>query len=62
MQVYLDHIKVKFEYQGHWVKVKVILEKNEFYLFELVNHLYVATRSLIRSRSHIKVKVTLRSK
>ena len=27
MQVHLDHIEVKFEYQGHWVKVKVIREK-----------------------------------
>ena len=24
MLVHLDHIKVNFEYQGHWVKVKVI--------------------------------------
>ena len=24
MKVYVDHIKVKFEYQGHWVKVKVM--------------------------------------
>ena len=24
MALHLDHIKVKFEYQGHWVKVKVI--------------------------------------
>ena len=27
MVVYLDHIQVKFEYQGHWVKVKVTLVK-----------------------------------
>ena len=23
MVVHLDHVQVKFEYQGHWVKVKV---------------------------------------
>ena len=24
LTVHLDHIKVKFEYQGHWVKVRII--------------------------------------
>ena len=27
MVVQLDHIYVKFEYQGHWIKVKVTLVK-----------------------------------
>ena len=51
-------LTIKFEYQGHWVKVKVILEKMSL----LISTCYFCVcgyRSLIRSRSHIKVKVTL---
>ena len=31
----LDHIWVKFEYQGHWVKVKVTLENDLFGLLDI---------------------------
>ena len=27
MEVHCDHIYIKFEYQGHWVKVKAMCQK-----------------------------------
>ena len=37
------HIWVTFEYQGYWVKAKLIWEKIIIYLFQLVIPLYLAT-------------------
>ena len=63
MVVHLDHIQVKFEYKGHWVKVKVIswkmlilLHWHQFNLIWLVwgqGHKW--------GQGHSKVKVILRS-
>ena len=33
MKVYLDHIEVNFEYQGHWVKVKVMCKKKRLFAY-----------------------------
>ena len=57
MEIYLYHIKNKFESQGNWVKSKIIY-KND-YLRILTCYSFICSyRSLIWSRSHIKVKVT----
>ena len=32
IQIHPDHIQVKFEYQDHWVKVKVKCKTDIFYL------------------------------
>ena len=62
MQVHLDHIQVKFEYQGHWVKVKVILEKMSLtYLNLLIICMWLQVINKVKvthqGKGHIKVKV-----
>ena len=62
MQVNLDHIQVKFEYQGYWLKVKVILEKNSFTYFNLLiicMWLQIINKVKVthQGEGHIKVKV-----
>ena len=56
------YILVKFEYQGHWVKVKVILEKMSFTYFNLLiicMWLQVINKVKVihEGEGHIKVKV-----
>ena len=60
MVVHLDHIRLKFEYQGHRVKVKVTLVK--------LIILTVGPQILLpdykyddQGHGHLKVKVILRS-
>ena len=63
MVLHLDHIYVKFEYQGHWVKVKVILWKM---LILVPGHQFnwvwlVWGQGNKLSQGHTKVKVIPRS-
>ena len=44
------------EYQGHWIKVKVMC-KNDYSLISTCYSFVCTYRLLIRSRSHIQVKV-----
>ena len=63
MQLHLDHIYVKFEYQGHWIKVKVIWEKNDSFTYfnllivsiwpKVINKVKVTHQG----EGHIKVKI-----
>ena len=67
MLLHLDHISVKFEYQGHGIKVKVIQEKkiifSYFNLLILCMWLQVINKVKVthQGEGHIKVKVKLSS-
>ena len=65
MRVYIDHIKVQFEYHGHCVKVKVICKKMINYLFQPVTFLYMVTGHNVKvtyqGQEQIKVNVKSRS-
>ena len=55
-------LTIKFEYQGHWVKVKVILEKMSFTYFNMLflcMWLQVINKVKVthQGEGHIKVKV-----
>ena len=59
MVVHLDNIWVKFKYQDHWIKVKVIHWKKFIWLaghqFNLIIHAYGQGHKL--DQVHLKVKV-----
>ena len=59
MVVHLDHIQVKFEYQGHWIKVKVTLVK---LIILTVGHQIVLLWPTYGINIIIKVKVILGSR
>ena len=55
---HLDHIKVKFKYQGHWVKVKVTLVNGLFGLLDTKLFSYDQLTVLIyQGQVRFKVKV-----
>ena len=59
MMVCLDHIKVKFDYQGHRLKVKVTFVKM---IILTVGHQIILLQSTYDINMIIKVKVMLRSR